>query len=71
MLKRFLLETLSLIRYLNDTEIVDDDHFKISFKEDEHLYRVDVQDVTEDHCGVIKVHAKNENGEDSKEVSIT
>ena len=31
--------------------------------------RVDILDVTEDHCGKIKVIAKNENGEDMKEVS--
>ena len=54
---------------MNDVELVDDDHYQISYKEDEHLYRVDIVDVTEDHCGKIKVVAKNENGEDSKEVS--
>ena len=54
---------------MNDVEIVEDDHYKISVKEDEHLYRLDVEDVMEDHCGKIKVVAKNENGEDSKEVS--
>ena len=33
------------------------------------ICRVDILDVTEDHCGKIKVIAKNENGEDMKEVS--
>ena len=54
---------------MNDEEIVGDDHYQISVKEDEHLYRLDVVDVTENHCGKVKVVAKNENGEDSKEVS--
>ena len=54
---------------MNDVEIVEDDHYKISVKEDEHLYRLDIVDVMEDHCGKIKVVAKNENGEDAKEVS--
>ena len=54
---------------MNDVEIVEDDHYKISFKEDTHEYRLDVENVTEDTCGKIKVVAKNENGEDSKEVS--
>ena len=54
---------------MNDVEIVEDDHYKISVKEDEHLYRLDIIDVMEDHCGKIKVVAKNENGEDTKEVS--
>ena len=56
-------------RFMNDVELVEDDHYKISVKEDEHLFRLDVLDITEDHCGKIKVVAKNENGEDSKEVS--
>ena len=55
---------------MNDVELVEDDHYKISVKEDEHLFRLDVLDITEDHCGKIKVVAKNENGEDSKEVSL-
>ena len=54
---------------MNDVEIVDDDHYKVSVKESDHLYRLDIEDVSEDHCGKIKVVAKNENGEDSKEVS--
>ena len=53
---------------MNDVEIVDDDHYKISVKESDHLYRLDIDNVGEDHCGKIKVVAKNENGEDSKEV---
>ena len=57
-------------RFMNDVELVEDDHYKISVKEDEHLFRLDVLDITEDHCGKIKVVAKNENGEDSKEVSV-
>ena len=56
---------------MNDVELVEDDHYKISVKEDEHLFRLDVLDITEDHCGKIKVVAKNENGEDSKEVGVT
>ena len=58
-----------IFRFMNDVELVEDDHYKISVKEDEHLFRLDVLDITEDHCGKIKVVAKNENGEDSKEVS--
>ena len=54
---------------MNDVEIVDDDHYKVSVKESDHLYRLDIDNVGEDHCGKIKVVAKNENGEDSKEVS--
>jgi hypothetical protein len=53
---------------MNDTEIVDDDHFKISCKEDDFLYRLDVEDCSEDHYGKIKIVAKNENGESVKEV---
>ena len=55
---------------MNDQEIVDDDHFKVSFKEDEFLYRVDIEDCNEDHYGKVKVVAKNENGESSKEVKM-
>ena len=55
---------------MNDVEIVEDDHYKVSVKESEHLYRLDIDNVGEDHCGKIKVVAKNENGEDSKEVSV-
>ena len=53
---------------MNDEEIVDDDHYKVSVKEGEHLYRLDIDNVCENHCGKVKVVAKNENGEDSKEV---
>ncbi len=60
-----------LLRYLNDNEIVDDDHFKLSVKEGEYLYRVDIEDCSEDHYGKIKIVAKNENGESVKEVSNT
>ena len=59
----------STFRFMNDVEIVGDDNYAISVKEEDHLYRLDVIDITENHCGKIKVVAKNENGEDSKEVS--
>merc|ERR1712106_15017 len=55
--------------YLNGEEIKDDDTFKISFKEDEHLYRLDVLDCQSNTAGEIKVVAKNENGEDMKVVA--
>jgi len=56
--------------YLNGEEIKDDDTFKISFKEDEHLYRLDVLDCQSNTAGEIKVVAKNENGEDMKVGSL-
>merc|ERR1719244_817290 len=57
--------------YLNDKEIVDDGGiFKISFKEDEHVYRLDILDVQSSTAGEIKVVAKNENGEDTKVGSL-
>jgi hypothetical protein len=59
---------MSIFRYLNDVEIVNNDHFKVGEKPEDYLYRVDIEDITEDHCGKIKVVGKNENGEDSKEV---
>ena len=53
---------------MNDVEIVNDEHFKVGEKLDEYIYRVDIDNVTENHCGKIKVVGKNENGEDCKEV---
>ena len=58
-----------LNRYLNDVEIVDDEHFKVSCKEDEYMYRLDIDGCNEDHYGKVKIVAKNENGESAKEVS--
>ena len=55
-------------RYLNDVEIEESEHFKISFKENEYLYRLDIEDCNNDHFGKIKIVAKNENGESEKEV---
>ena len=59
-----------MFRYLNDKEIVEDDVFKLSCKEADHLYRLDILDVQSNTAGIIKVVAKNENGEDMKTVSI-
>jgi len=59
-----------LFRYLNDVEIKDDDHFKVSNKPEEHLFRIDIVEINEDHCGKIRVVGKNENGEDAKEVKL-
>lgn len=56
--------------YLNDVEIVDSEVMKISVKEDEHVYRLDILDVQSNTAGKIKVIAKNENGEDMKEGSL-
>ena len=52
--------------FLNDVEIVDSENMKITVKEDEHVYRLDVLDVQSNTAGEIKVVAKNENGEDVK-----
>ena len=54
---------------MNDVEIVDDEHFKVSCKEDEYMYRLDIDGCNEDHYGKVKIVAKNENGESAKEVS--
>merc|ERR1719167_619202 len=43
---------------------------KLSVKEDEHLYRLDILDVQSSTAGEIKVVAKNENGEDVKVGSL-
>ena len=51
---------------MNDVEIVEDAHFKLS--ERESIFRVDIEDVQADCLGKIKVVAKNENGQDTKEV---
>ena len=48
-------------RFLNDKELKDDAHFKLSCKDG--TYRVDISDVNEDMAGKIKVVAKNQNGE--------
>jgi len=56
--------------YLNDVEIVENDVMKLSVKEDEHLYRLDILDVQSSTAGEIKVVAKNENGEDVKVGSL-
>jgi len=56
--------------YLNGEKIVDSDLCKISFKEEEHQYRLDILDVQSSTAGEIKVVAKNENGEDTKVGSL-
>ena len=56
--------------YLNDAEVVDGDNIKLSFKEEEHQYRLDILDVQSNTAGEIKVVAKNENGEDTKVGSL-
>jgi hypothetical protein len=53
---------------MNDVEIVNNEHFKVGEKPDEFIYRLDIEDITEDHCGKIRVVGKNENGQDAKEV---
>ena len=55
-------------RYLNDVEIEESEHFQISCKENEYLYRLDIVDCNNDHFGKVKIVAKNENGESEKEV---
>lgn len=40
----------------------------MSCKEDEYLYRVDIEDCNSDNNGTIKIVAKNENGESEKQV---
>ena len=59
-----------IFRYVNDTEIVENDIFKISVKEDEFLYRLDILDVQSITAGRISVIAKNDNGEDRKDGSL-
>lgn len=56
--------------YLNDKELIDDDHFKISFKEADFMYRLDIEDCNEDHYGQVKIVAKNENGSSTKEANL-
>merc|ERR1719334_822480 len=56
--------------FLNGEEIKENDLFKMSFKEDEHVYRLDILDVQSNTAGEIKVVAKNENGEDVKVGSL-
>ncbi|XP_040572571.1 protein Obscurin [Lepeophtheirus salmonis] len=56
--------------YFNDIEVVNDDHFQVSVKENEHMYRLDVVGISEEHYGKVRVVAKNENGEDFKEASL-
>ena len=55
-------------RFLNDKELKDDAHFKLSCKDGN--YRVDISDVNEDMAGKIKVVAKNENGEAVSQVTM-
>ena len=54
--------------FFNDKEIENDDHFQMSVKEADFIYRLDVSDVTEEHYGKVKILATNENGESFKEV---
>ena len=54
--------------FFNDKEIENDDHFQMSVKEADFIYRLDVSDVTEEHYGKVKIVASNENGESFKEV---
>lgn len=54
--------------FFNDKEIENDDHFQMSVKEADFIYRLDVSDVTEEHYGKVKIVATNENGESFKEV---
>ena len=56
--------------YLNGNEVTDSDNIKVSFKEEEHQYRLDILDVQSNTAGEIKVVAKNENGEDTKVGSL-
>jgi len=56
--------------YLNGEEIKESDNMKLSVKEDEHVYRLDILDVQSNTAGEIKVVAKNENGEDMKVGSL-
>ena len=65
---RFITDYIA--RYLNDQEVVEGDNIKVTFKEEEHLYRLDILDVQSNTAGEIKVVAKNENGEDTKVGSL-
>ena len=56
--------------YLNGAEVVESDNIKVSFKEEEHQYRLDILDVQSNTAGELKVVAKNENGEDEKVGSL-
>ena len=51
-------------------EVEENEHFKVSCKEEEYLYRFDIEGCNEDHYGKVKIVAKNENGESEKEVSL-
>ena len=55
---------------MNDVEVEENEHFKVSCKEEEYLYRFDIEGCNEDHYGKVKIVAKNENGESEKEVSL-
>ena len=56
-------------RFLNDVELKDDAHFKMSSNPEDHSFRIDIKDVTEEMAGKIKVVAVNENGQDQREVN--
>ena len=56
--------------FLNGTEVVESDNIKVSFKEEDHQYRLDILDVQSNTAGELKVVAKNENGEDEKVGSL-
>jgi len=56
--------------YLNGAEVVESNNIKVSFKEEEHQYRLDILDVQSNTAGELKVVAKNENGEDEKVGSL-
>ena len=49
-------------------EIENGGRFATSCKENEYLYRLDIEGCCEDDYGKVKVLAKNENGESFKEV---
>ena len=57
--------------FLNDVEVVESDIFHMSCKEEDYIFRLDILDVQSNTAGTIKVVAKNENGEDTKIVSVS
>ena len=57
--------------FLNDVEVVESDVFHMSCKEEDYIFRLDILDVQSNTAGVVKVVAKNENGEDTKIVSVS
>merc|ERR1719225_2307301 len=56
--------------FLNDVEIENGGRFATSCKENEYLYRLDIEGCCEDDYGKVKVLAKNENGESFKEANL-